>query len=1051
MKKLLLLLFIVFGLNNLLIAQKKSDKGNAAKNNSKANPDSLLLSGLNYRCIGPFRGGRSSAVTGVRKVKNNFYMGSTGGGVWKTTDGGSNWKNISDKYFGGSIGAVAVSESDNDVIYAGEGEQTLRGNVSEGFGIWKTTDGGNTWKDIGLKDTRHIVRIRIHPKNPQLVYVAALGHLFGSNEERGIYRTKDGGTTWEKILYVNDHVGAADLCMDPNNPQVLFATFWNVKRTPYSLESGGAGSSVYKSSDGGDTWKDITGNDGLPKDTLGIITVAISPVNSDRIYMMVEAKEGGLFRSDDGGETFTRINEERKIRQRAWYFSRIYADTKDENTVYVLNVEFHKSTDGGKTFKTIRTPHGDHHDFWIDPDDSKRMIIADDGGAQISFDGGDNWSTYYNQPTAQFYRVTTDNHFPYRIYGAQQDNSSLRIQHRTGGNAIYQNDWENTAGGESGYHTVDPLNDDIVYGGNYGGYLERLDHKTGESRNVNVWPDSPIGWGADTLKYRFQWNFPILFSPHDPKKLYTAGNVLFTSADEGQSWTAISPDLTRNDKSRMRASGGAITKDNTGVEYYGTIFYVCESPYEKDLLWCGSDDGLLHVSRNGGKDWTDVTPTGLPKWIMFNCIDADPFNKGGAYVAATNYKNDDFTPYLYHTTDYGKLWTKITNGINQLHFTRAIRADHKRKGLLYAGTEYGMYLSFDDGANWRPFKQNMPVVPITDMTIKDDDLILATQGRSFWIMDDITQLEQMNDSIANQKFFLFKPRDTWRMTSSKQEKPVNAGENPTPGVVINYFLQSKADTANVIKVIVMDAQMKTVKAFASNADKEEDKLKTKSGMNKVSWNMLYAEADKFEGVITWSGNGGNPFANPGKYYVKLIAGKDSVTKDFIIKKPGNITASDEDLKAQFDFMIKCRDKLSETNNAVKNIRDLRQQLNGIVDRTSNSKTVSDTLKKELKTMKDSVDKKITSIEEKLYQTKAKAGQDFLNYPVMLNDKLAELMNTVSQGNTSPSKQAQDFYVVISKAIDEQLNALKKLSDEDLKKFNEFVIKNNLPVVVIKEK
>lgn len=1047
MKRIILSITTLILIVGFAFAQTSKSK---TRNQKPETTDSLLLSPMQYRCIGPFRGGRSAAVTGLRKERNTFYMGATGGGVWKTIDGGNNWKNISDKYFGGSIGAVAVSESDNDVIYVGEGEETIRGNVSEGFGMWKTTDGGRTWSNIGLKDTRHITRIRIHPKNSDVVYVSALGHLFGSNDERGVYRTKDGGKTWQRILFVNDKVGAIDLTMDPSNPNTLYASMWNVKRTPYSLESGGPGSAIYKSVDGGDTWKDISHNEGLPTDTLGVIMISISPVNPDRIWLMVEAKEGGLFKSDDGGETFTRANDERKIRQRAWYFSRVYADTKDQNVVYVLNVELHKSTDGGKTFKTINTPHGDHHDFWIDPDDSKRMIVGDDGGAQISFDGGDNWSTYFNQPTMQFYRIATDNHFPYRIYGAQQDNSSIRIAHRTGSNSIYQSDWENTAGGESGYHAVDPTNDDIVYGGNYGGYLERLDHKTGESRNVSVWPDSPIGWGADTLKYRFQWNFPIFFSPSNPKKLYAAGNVLFSTTDEGLSWTAVSPDLTRNDKTTQRASGGMITKDNTGVEYYATIFAAAESPYEKDLLWCGSDDGLIHVSRDGGKNWNDVTPQAIPKWIMINVVEPDPFNKGGLYVAATNYKNDDYAPYLFHTTDYGKNWTKIVNGIDKMHFTRTIRADRKRKGLLYAGTEYGMYISFDDGANWKLFKQNMPTVPITDLQIKDDDLIVATQGRSFWVMDDLTILQQLNDSIGKQKFYLYKPRDTWRMYSERTEKPGNAGMNPVPGVVVNYYLQSKADTSGLVKVLILDDKMKMVKMFASNASKDDEKLKTKAGMNRISWNMLFPEADKFEGMVTWSGNGGRPFAAPGKYYVRLVVGKDSVTRDFLIKKPTNIDASDADLKAQFDFLMKCRDKLSETNNAVTNIRDIRKQMNDVITK-SNAKDVDSVAKLQLNKLKDSVDKQITIIEETLYQTKAKANQDVLNYPIKLNDKLSDLMNAVSQGNTRPSKQADDFYAEISKKIDEQLLKLKHVNDNEIKSFNSLVSKNNIPAVLIKEK
>ncbi len=1037
-------------LTALLICTSLATTVQAQKNQStaKLNTDSILFSAVNYRSIGPFRGGRSCAATGITSDDNTYYMGATGGGVWRTVDGGNNWNNISDKYFGGSIGSVAVSQSDNDVIYVGEGEETIRSNVSEGFGIWKSTDRGNTWKFCGLKDTRHITRIRIHPKNPDVVYVAALGHLFGKNKERGVYRTTDGGTTWKNILFINDSVGAIDLIMDPVNPQLLYASTWNVKRTGYSLESGGPGSAIYKSIDGGNTWKDISKNEGLPAGPLGIITVAISPVTPERIFLVVEAKDGGLFRSDDGGETFTNVNSENKIRQRAWYFSRVYADTKDPNIVYVVNVQLEKSTDGGKTFKVINTPHGDHHDLWINPKDNKKIVVADDGGAQVTVDGGANWSTYYNQPTAQFYRVTTDNHFPYRIYGAQQDNSSIRILNRTQSDAIYQNDWEVTAGGESGHHAVDPTNFDIVYGGNYGGYLERLNHQTGESRNVAIWPDSPIGWSADSSRYRFNWNFPMFFSPHNPKKLYAASNQLFYTLNEGESWQACSPDLTRHDPATLRASGGMITKDNTTAEYYATIFATCESPYEKDLLWCGSDDGVLNVSKDGGKNWTDVTPTDMPKWIMINSVEPDPFIKGGLYIAATNFKNDDYAPYLYHTKDYGKSWTKIVNGINPMHFTRVVRADKTRQGLLYAGTEFGMYISFNDGQTWKPFRLNMPIVSITDLAIKNTDLIVATQGRSFYVMNDITVLQQLNDSIIDKNCFLFKPCDTWRMYSSRNEKVANAGINPIPGVVVNYYLKAKADSSTIIKVVFMNDKDSIIKTYASNSDKPELKLKTKAGMNTINWDLFYPEAEKFEGMITWSGNGGRPFAAPGNYFVKLVVGTDSVTQPFKLIKPTNVDASDADLQAQTEFLLKCRDKLTETNNAVANIRNLRKQLNDAIEKANNS--IPDSSLKQLKVLNDSINKLITSVEEAMYQTKAKAEQDFLNYPVQLNDKLSDLMNTASQGNTKPSKQVVEFYNEIAMKIDVQLLKLKKVNDNEIAYFNTLVNNNKVPSVKLKK-
>ncbi|MFN8889089.1 MAG: WD40/YVTN/BNR-like repeat-containing protein, partial [Cyclobacteriaceae bacterium] len=601
--------------------------------------DEKLYGALEWRNIGPYRGGRSAAVTGVPGKPNLYYMGSTGGGVWKTIDGGSTWSNISDGFFGSSIGSIAVSDWDNNVIYVGQGEGTVRGNVSYGHGIWKSTDAGKTWSFSGLKESRHIPRIRIHPKNPDIVYAAVLGDLFKSSQERGVYKSEDGGKTWKRVLFANADAGAVDLCMDPNNPRILFASMWRIRRTPYSLESGGEGSAIYKSTDGGETWKNISTNEGLPKGLWGISGVAVSPVNSNRVFAIIENDNGGVYRSDDAGQTWKKMNDDRNLRQRAWYYSKIYADTKDADMVYVMNVSYHRSKDGGKTFQSFNAQHGDHHDFWIAPEDNQRQAIADDGGGQVSMDGGENWSTYENQPTAQFYRVVTDNQFPYRIYGAQQDNSTIRIAHRTDGFSIGMRDWEPTAGGESGHIAVDPTNNDVVYGGSYDGFLTMRNHATGEERNINAWPDNPMGHGAEGAKYRFQWNFPIFFSPHNPKKLYAASQHLHVSYNGGESWELVSPDLTRNDPSKLGPSGGPITKDNTAVEYYCTIFAVAESPYEKDLILAGSDDGLLHITRDGGKKWEKLSVTGMPEWTMVNSIEFDQFVKGGAYVATTSYKS----------------------------------------------------------------------------------------------------------------------------------------------------------------------------------------------------------------------------------------------------------------------------------------------------------------------------------------------------------------------------------------------------------------------------
>ena len=1008
-----------------------------------SNNDSLLFSKVKYRSIGPYRGGRSGAVVGDFNQKNTFYFGATGGGVWKTIDGGSNWKNISDKYFGGSIGCVAVAPSDPTILYVGEGENTLRGNVSEGFGIWRTDDGGRSWKNIGLKDTRHIIRIVIHPKNPDIVWVAAIGHLFGSNEERGVFKTTDGGKTWKKVLYVNDQTGCSDLIMEPGNPAVLYAGTWRIQRTPYSLESGGEGSGIWKSTDGGDTWKNISSAKGFPKGLWGIVGITVCPSNTDKVYALVENPSGGLFVSTDAGESWTLQSSDNNIRQRAWYYTKVFVDPKNENNVYVLNVNFLKSTDGGKTFRNINTPHGDHHDLWIDPADGNRMIIADDGGAQVSFDGGNNWSTYQNQPTAQFYRVSTDNHFPYRILGAQQDNSTVRILSRSDGGQITTDDWQPTAGAESGYVVADPLNPDIVYGGNYSGYLSRLDHKTGENRAVSVWPDDPLGGGADVAKYRFQWNFPIFFSPHNPKKLYAGGNILFATENEGASWTALGGDLTTNDKERQRSSGGPITKDNTGVEVYCTIFTATESALEKDLLWTGSDDGLIHVSKDGGKNWDNVTPKEAGQWMMWNCVETDPFKKGKAYFVGTKYKSDDFTPYVFKTEDYGKTWTKITNGIPAMHFARCIRADKKRQGLLYCGTEYGMYISYDDGANWKPFQLNLPVVPITDLTIKENDLIVATQGRAFWVIDDLTMIQQKDNSITDKNLFVFGVNDAYRFDGYQNLNAKNAGMNPPNGSVINYYLKNTTDSSKV-SIEIMDKNKKQIKLFATNAKEKEDKIEVARGMNQFVWNMFYPPAERIDGLILWHGTVPGPKAAPGTYFYKIKADKDSAEGSFVIKANPVYNLSQQDYEDQFNFLITVRDKFNEMQKAGKNIRDIRKQINDFIDKQGKN------CPKEIKQQADTINKQMTAVEEALHQTKAKSGQDVLNYPIRLDDKISGLYDFASSGNAAPAKQVKDAYAELSAQADVQLNKLKKIIDEDLVKLNDMIREKALPVIGVKK-
>ena len=1001
---------------------------------------------MTWRNIGPFRGGRSAAVTGVEGKANLYYFGSTGGGVWRTTDAGNTYENISDGFFGGSVGAIAVSDWDPNVIYVGNGEKTVRGNVSSGDGIWKSVDAGKTWKSIGLKNSRHISRIRIHPKNPDIVFAAVMGDLYKSSEERGVYKSNDGGKTWKKVLFASDDAGAVDLVLDPNNARVLYASTWNIRRTPYSLESGGKDSKMWKSTDGGETWKDISSRPGLPSGLWGISGITVSPVNSDYVWAIIENANGGLFKSTDAGATWTKVNSERKLRQRAWYYSRIYADSQDLNRIYVLNVAYHQSNDGGKTFKTYRAPHGDHHDLWIAPEDNNRMMIADDGGAQISFDAGENWSTYMNQPTSQFYRVTTDNHFPYRIYGAQQDNSTVRIDHRSDGRYITESNWESTAGGESAHIAVDPLNNDIVYGGSYGGLLTRVNHETGSTRAINVWPDNPMGHGAEDFKYRFQWNFPIFFSPHNPKKLYTTSQHLHVTYNEGQSWEVISPDLTRNDPSTLKSSGGPITKDNTGVEYYATIFAAVESPLEEGLIWAGSDDGLIHVTKDGGKSWDNVTPKKMPEWMMINSIEVDPFEKGTAYVAGTKYKKGDYAPYLYKTTDYGQSWELITNGIPDEYFTRVVRADPGRKGLLYAGTERGMFISFDYGKSWNPFQLNLPIVPITDLTVKEDNLIAATQGRSFWLIDDLTPLYQVDDNTLESEMTLFKVKDTYRMSGAAARPSKTMGANKAAGVGVNFYLKSVQKT-DTVSIAYKDKDGNAIQVYSThpNKDKEEQKLKVNQGSNIVHWNMMYKGAERVPGMILWWSSLSGPKAVPGAYEVVLTKNGQSTSQPFTIKADPRSESSQEQMQAQFDFIISVRDQLTEVHKAIKNIRKVRKQ--------------TQRLEKELKGKEEYVDlyelaskmsKELTTIEETLYQTKSRSNQDPLNFPIRLNNKLAHLNALTSMGDFGPTNQAVELRKELGELIDAQLDLYNKALGDDLVQLNKLVKQSDIEFISIDE-
>lgn len=1037
--KILFTTFLLFTLtNNSLEAQSRK-----RANKNKITYSEATYESLKYRSIGPHRGGRSAAVTGVPGNPNLFYFGATGGGVWKTEDGGQSYENISDGYFGGSIGSVAVSKSDQNVIYVGGGEVTLRGNVSSGYGIWKSVDAGKTWNFSGLPKSRHVPRIVIDPNNHNVVYAAVLGNIYKPTSDRGVYKSKDGGKTWKKVLFSNNHSGAVELVMDPSNSRTLYAATWRVNRTPYSLNSGGEGSALWKSVDQGENWTKISINEGFAEGTLGIIGVTVSPVNTQRVWAIVENQEkGGIYRSEDGGSTWSHINNSRELRQRAWYYSKIYADTQDEDIVYVMNVSYHKSKDGGKTFKSNNAPHGDHHDLWIAPEDNQRMIIADDGGAQISFNGGETWTTYHNQPTAQFYRVTTDNSFPFRIYVAQQDNSTLRVNYRSSGGGISEDDWEPTAGGESAHLAIDPLDNDIVYGGSYGGYLTRVNHKTNSERGINVWPDNPMGYGAEGMKYRFQWNFPIHFSKHDPKKLYTFSNHVHVSEDEGQSWEIISPDLTRNDPEKLKSSGGPITQDNTGVEYYCTIFAANESSIKEGLIWVGSDDGLIHLTKDGGNNWENVTPSNMPKWLMINSIEPSPFDPAVCYVAGTLYKTGDFKPYLYKTSDYGKTWSIITNGIKSEHFTRVLRADPEKKGILYAGTESGMYISFDDGNSWNSFQLNLPIVPITDLTIKENSLIVATQGRSIWALDDLTVLHQIDQNTANKEINLFKPKTSYRTRGRGGKETLTEGTNLPNGVIVHFNVKNFSPDKDELSLHFKEQDGTIIKTYKSND--ENDKLEIKSGGNTFVWNTLYEGAEILDSMIFWSASFSGAKAVPGKYKVVLEKNGESQEHDFEILPDPRSEVSISQMRLQFDFVNKVNATVDKAHKAIKNIRQIRKKLEEFDSNFSENESVIN-LAKKAKQLNSS----LTEIEKALYQTKNRSRQDPLNFPIKLTNKLGHLNSLVTSNDFPPTNQDELVRKELTAELEKHILKYQKLISQDLKYFNEEFASLNLDYLTVK--
>jgi photosystem II stability/assembly factor-like uncharacterized protein len=1012
-----LIVFILLLLPVIAMAQRQ---GGAAQPTS-AGP----FGALRWRSLGPARGGRSIAVAGSTMRPYEYYMGATGGGLWKTTDAGISWKPVTDgEIHYSSIGAVAVSASNPDVVYIGTGEADIRGNIIQGGGAYKSSDAGKTWTHIGLTDTQVIAKIRVHPTNPDIVYVAAFGHHAASNADRGVYRSKDGGKTWDKILFRDNKTGADELVIDPNNPQVIYVALWEAYRNAYEMSSGGPGSGIFKSTDGGDHWTEISHNPGLPKSMLGKIGLSVSGGDSSRLYAQIEAEDGGFFLSDDAGATWKRVNERRDLRQRAFYYSRVFADPRVKDTVWVLNVNIYKSTDAGKTWKASNVPHGDNHDMWIASNDSNRMIEANDGGGTISVNGGETW-TPEPMPTAQFYHVITTKHVPYHICGAQQDNSTACVssqppQGGPGGSGGGADDvFYSVGGGESGYIASDPRNPDIFYAGSYGGLITRQDKRTGQERQVNPYPDNPMGYASADIAERFQWTFPIVMAPTDPRIIYVGSQHVWKSTNEGQSWERISPDLTRHDPRTMGPSGGPLTKDNTGVETYATVFAIAPSPKDGNVIWAGSDDGYVQVTRNAGTNWKNVTPKALGDFARISLIEASPFRAGTAYVAANRYQQDDFKPYVFRTDDYGETWTAITGGIDPNDFARAIREDITQPKLLYLGTEHGIYISFDDGAKWESLRQNLPDTPVHDIAVEERDLVIATHGRGFYVMDKIAPLRQ-GGIPATSAFHLFKPEDALRGLDRN--------------VAIDYFLK---EPAQKVTMEFLDPQGAVIRTFTGTPADAERKPPTPdgstddgprrppephpavaAGLNRLTWDLRYPGASDFPGLIMWAASSRGPIAAPGTYQVRVTADGHSETQSFAVRREPHLLkdVTDQDLREEFDLAIKVRDKSSQANEAVLLIRGIKAQID---ERKTKLDAKSASVAKSL----DEFASALSAIENEIYQVKLQSSQDPLNFPIKLNNKIAALQGVIESADVRPTEQAYSVFRTLSNALDEQLGKL----------------------------
>lgn len=1051
MRKLYLLLSIGLLFSFAVQAQRKSKSSASPTPTASLNQD--LFKGIKWRNIGPFRGGRSNAISGVVNNSMTYYAGYTGGGVWKTEDAGSSWKNISDGFFKtGSVGEIAVSEADPNVIYVGMGEHAVRGVMTSfGDGVYKSTDGGATWKNIGLEKTRHISDIAIHPNNPDVVFVASQGTVHGPNADRGVYKSTDGGATWKKTLYVDENTGVSSLSMDMTNPRILYAATWQHRRYPWKVESGGPGSALWKSTDEGETWKKIV--EGLPKD-LGKMGISVSRANPSRVYAIVETEKekSGLYRSDDGGKKWTLLSNNQDISSRSWYYMEVFADPINADIVYVLNAPVMRSIDGGKNFQHVSVGHGDTHDLWINPKDNNNMILGDDGGAEITFNQGKTWSTLDNQPTAQFYRVNVDNVFPFHVYGGQQDNTSVVIASRTNSAGITEKDWFNGPGCESAYIVFDPANPELLMGGCYQGNVEVLNVKTREAKDVREYPASYLAYDVKDMKYRFNWNAPIVSSPHDPNTIYHTGNVVFKTTNWGQSWDVISPDLTRNDTTKQGPGGGPFTNEGAGGENYNTIYYLIESPLEKGVIYTGSDDGLVHITKDGGKTWENVTPAGLPESLVMS-IEVSPFDKGTAYIAATRYKFNDYSNMTYKTTDYGKSWTKIGTGVEQDDFIKVIREDKKVKGLLYGGAERGFYVSFNGGSSWNKLQLNLPVVPVTDLIIHNNNLVAATQGRAFWILDDLGAIQQSKGTFGNELVKLYQPKPTYRFSGFSppwMALPPNVGQNPMNGVILDYYLKEKADT-NKLVLKISDASGNVIRTYTNQKDKDfkpypggppaPQVIPSEAGINRFAWDFRHENIKDVPNAFVYGSYLGHQVA-PGKYKAALTyKGQTTETELEVIPDP-RVKATPAEWTAQQQFLTNVENTIEDIHTSIISIRKVKKQIelhNEMLKGKSEAKDIVEAGKALLK--------KIDTWEANVIETRQKNGQDVINWPSKLNAEFFQLLGVADVHDPALTKGVQERKSEIDKQWVGYKQELQTLLNRDVAAYNAMFKNNNIPAVV----